>query len=160
MKKHLKRWLITAMVVKKLVMLVIVVAANMCSSSSAQTFTLRATKYHPGRGGAGWRTASGDRIDNNKLRNYEFRWVALSPDLFKKGMRMGDTIIVECERVPKLNGEWIVKDKMGPRMHMRADFLLPAGDNYGFLSPTTVTVTKKNGKSTTAPPDTTAVTPN
>ena len=147
------------MVVKKIVLVVIVVTANLCSTSHAQTFTLRATKYHPGRGGAGWRTASGDRIDNNKLRNYEFRWVALSPDLFKKGIRMGDTLIVECERVPKLNGEWIVKDRMGARLRMRADFLLPAGDNYGFLKPTTVTVTKKKAGATTAPPDSTKVEP-
>lgn len=115
-----------------------------CSLSlSAQQFTLRATKYHPGMGGAGWKTASGDRIDNTKLKNYEIRWVALSPDVRKLGgFRMGDTINVTCERVPKLNGKWVVKDSMGRRVKMGIDFLLPKGDNYGFTSPTKVTIEK------------------
>lgn len=108
----------------------------------AEEHDLTATKYHPGRGGAGWVTASGDRIDNQKLKNYEIRWVALSHDMFKKGYRMGDTIQVKCESVPKLNGAWVVKDKMGPRLRNRIDFLLPAGDNYNFSGHVKVTVSK------------------
>ena len=109
---------------------------------SAQQYTLRATKYHPGMGGAGWKTASGDRIDANKLKNYEIRWVAVSPDVRKLGFRMGDTIIVNCERVPKLNGKWIIKDSMGKRVKMGIDFLLPKGDTLGFTSPCKVTIEK------------------
>lgn len=107
----------------------------------AQEYTLSATKYHPGMGGAGWVTASGERINNTKLKNYEIRWVALSHDMFNKGFRMGDTIEVTCDRVPKLNGKWVVKDKMGKRLRMKIDFLLPRGDNYGF-SRTSVTIRK------------------
>ena len=110
---------------------------------AGQEYTLRATKYHPGTGGAGWVTASGSRIDNNKLRNYEIRWVALSRDMFKKyGFKLGDTINVTCSSVPKLNGKWVVKDYMGTRRPKHIDFLLPRGDNYRFISPTTVTIEK------------------
>ena len=94
-------------------------------------------------GGAGWVTASGSRIDNSKLKNYEIRWVALSSDMFKKhGFKMGDTINVTCDRVPKLHGKWVVKDRMGVRRPQHIDFLLPRGDNYGFTSPTNVTIEK------------------
>ncbi len=110
--------------------------------AGAQTYTVSATKYHPGMGGAGWVTASGERIDNTRLKKYEIRWVALSPDLFGKGFRMGDTILVESERVPKLNGKWVVKDRMGRRLRMKIDFLLPKGDNYGFTSRTNVKITR------------------
>ena len=94
-----------------------------------QSYTVSATKYHPGIGGAGWKTASGARIDNTKLKNYEIRWVAISQDLLKKGFRT-------------LNGKWVIKDCMGPRVRMKIDFLLPKGDNYGFTSPTKVTICK------------------
>lgn len=114
--------------------------AVMALTVMSQSYTLSATKYHPGMGGAGWVTASGERIDNKKLKNYEIRWVALSHDMFNKGFRMGDTIEVTCERVPKLNGKWVVKDKMGPRLRMKIDFLLPKGDNYGFNARTNVTI--------------------
>ena len=116
------------------------------ATTVAEDYTLRATKYHPGMGGAGWVTASGARIDNKKLKRYEIRWVALSHDMFREcGFRMGDTIEVECERIEALNGLWIVKDKMGRRLKRRIDFLLPKGDNYRFTSPTTVTIRKATG---------------
>lgn len=112
-------------------------------SALAQEFTMRATKYHPGTGGAGWVTASGSRIDGSKLRNYEIRWVALSRDMFDRhGFKLGDTINVTCKDVPKLNGKWVVKDRMGTRRPKHIDFLLPKGDNYGFTSPTNVTIEK------------------
>ena len=108
-----------------------------------QEYTMHATKYHPGMGGAGWVTASGARIDNTKLRNYEIRWVALSGDMFRQhGFKLGDTILVKSERVPKLNGKWVVKDRMGTRRKQSIDFLLPKGDNYHFTSPTKVSIEK------------------
>ncbi len=126
----------------RFVALIVVVA--LVFITRAEDYTLRATKYHPGMGGAGWVTASGARIDNNKLKKYEIRWVALSHDMFREcGFRLGDTIEVESERVTALNGLWIVKDKMGPRLKRRIDFLLPKGDNYRFTAPTTVTIRKK-----------------
>ena len=110
----------------------------------AQEYTMRATKYHPGMGGAGWVTASGSRIDNSRLKNYEIRWVALSPDMVSQyGFKMGYTIVVKCDRVPKLEGKWVVKDRMGARLRKRIDFLLPRGDNYGFTSPVNVTIEKQ-----------------
>ena len=121
------------------------VTAIVSLTIAAQEYTLRATKYHPGTGGAGWVTASGSRIDGNKLRNYEIRWVALSGDMFKKyGFKLGDTINVTCSSVPKLNGKWVVKDRMGTRRPKHIDFLLPKGENYGFTGPTTVTIEKAN----------------
>ena len=94
-------------------------------------------------GGAGWVTASGSRIDNNKLRNYEIKWVALSRDLFNKlGVKMGDEVIIECAN-KLLNGVWIVKDKMGPRMRNHIDILLPRGDKMNFHGPIKVQISKK-----------------
>jgi len=122
--------------------LLFAVMAVMVMTVMGQTYTVSATKYHPGMGGAGWVTASGDRIDNAKLKKYEIRWVALSPDLFNKGFRLGDTIEVTCDRVPKLNGKWVVKDKMGRRTHMKIDFLLPRGDDHDFHSRVNVTIRK------------------
>ncbi len=85
-------------------------------SAVGQDFKLHATKYHPGQGGAGWVTASGDRINYDKLKNYQIRWV--------------------------INGEWVVKDKMGPRLRKRIDFLTPRGDKYNFRNGS-VTIRKK-----------------
>ena len=121
----------------------IAVMAIFSLSAFGQQYTMHATKYHPGVGGLAWRTASGDRIDKQKLSNYEIRWVALSPDMFKQhGFKMGDTIVVKCERVPKLEGKWVVKDRMGARRKQCIDFLLPKGDNFGFNNPTKVIVEK------------------
>ncbi|MBR1551042.1 MAG: hypothetical protein IJ632_01830 [Muribaculaceae bacterium] len=126
--------------------ILLALAAIVALTAMSQKHALRATKYHPGMGGAGWVTASGDRIDNGKLKNYEIRWVAMSPDMFSNyGFRLGDTIEVTCDNVPKLNGRWIVKDKMGRRMRKRIDFLLPRGDNYGFTH-ANVTIEKANNK--------------
>ena len=108
-----------------------------------QEYTLHATKYHPGMGGCGWVTASGDRINYDRLKNYQIRWVALSHDMFKQyGFKMGDVIIVESESTPSINGEWVVKDKMGPRLRKHIDFLTPRGDKYNFRNGP-VTIRKK-----------------
>jgi len=121
-----------------------ILVATLALTCAATEYTLRATKYHPGQGGAGWVTASGDRINYNRLKNYEIHWVALSPDMFSRyGFRLGDTIIVESDVCPKLNGEWIVKDKMGRHLRKRIDFLTPRGDNYNFRSNSTVRIRKK-----------------
>lgn len=119
-------------------------ALLICSINASGQVTVTATKYHPGMGGAGWVTASGSRIDNNKLRNYEIKWVALSHDLFKKlGVKMGDEVIIECSN-EKLNGVWVVKDKMAPRLRNHIDILLPRGDNMNFHAPIKVQIRKKS----------------
>ena len=75
-------------------------ALLICSINASGQVTVTATKYHPGMGGAGWVTASGSRIDNNKLKNLEIKWVALSPDMFKKlGVKMGDEVIIKVLEV-------------------------------------------------------------
>ena len=114
------------------------------SLNASGQVTVTATKYHPGMGGAGWVTASGSRIDNNKLKNYEIKWVALSRDLFNKlGVKMGDEVIIECSN-KNLNGVWIVKDKMAPRLRNHIDILLPRGDKMNFHGPIKVQIRKKS----------------
>ena len=115
-----------------------------CSINASGQMTVTATKYHPGMGGAGWVTASGSRIDNNKLRNYEIKWIALSPDMFQKlGVKMGDEVIIECAN-HLLNGVWVVKDKMAARLRNRIDILLPKGDKMNFNAPLKVQIRKKS----------------
>ena len=115
-----------------------------CSINASGQVTVTATKYHPGMGGAGWVTASGSRIDNNKLRNYEIKWIALSPDMFSKlGVKMGDEVIIECAK-SNLNGVWVVKDKMARRLRNRIDILLPRGDKMNFHGPIRVQIRKKS----------------
>ena len=60
----------------------------------------------------------------------------------KHGFKLGDVIIVESESTPSINGEWIVKDKMSPRLSKRIDFLTPRGDKYNFRNGS-VTIRKK-----------------
>ena len=115
-----------------------------CSINASGQVTVTATKYHPGMGGAGWVTASGSRIDNNKLRNYEVKWIALSPDMFSKlNVKMGDEVIIECAN-SNLNGVWVVKDKMARRLRNRIDILLPRGDKMNFHGPIRVQIRKKS----------------
>ena len=105
--------------------------------------TVTATKYHPGMGGAGWVTASGSRIDNNKLKNYEIKWIALSHDMFQKlGVKMGDEVVIECAN-SLISGVWKVMDKMGPRLRNRIDILLPRGDKMNFHAPMKVQIRKR-----------------
>lgn len=104
---------------------------------------VKASKYHPGRGGSGWYTASGDRIDNNKLKRYEIRWVALSPDLYRTlGVKINDTVEIECPTNYRLNGKWVVKDRMSSRLRNSIDLLLPAGDTMRFTSRTEMLIKK------------------
>jgi 3D (Asp-Asp-Asp) domain-containing protein len=115
-----------------------------CSINASGQVTATATKYHPGMGGAGWVTASGSRIDNNKLKNYEIKWIAMSHDMFHKlGVKMGDEVIIECAN-ERLNGVWIVKDKMSKRLRNRIDILLPRGDKMNFHGPIKVQIKKKS----------------
>lgn len=124
---------------KKIFLLITLIVAL---SVNAQ-IKVNATKYHPGRGGAGWRTASGDRIDNNKLKRYEIRWVALSPDLYRKlGVKFNDKVEITCPTNSRLNGIWVVKDKMSSRLHNSIDILLPVGDTMHFKARTPMYIKK------------------
>lgn len=101
----------------------------MAFNVSGNNFNLKATFYWPNHN-CGNVTASGDRIDNNKLKNNSIKWVALSEDMFRLyGFKLGDIIIVESNVAKELCGEWVVKDKMGKtnkkgeKQSKRIDFL-------------------------------------
>lgn len=139
--KHIAKFISLNCFSPKRVLLVIAAFFALSTSSFAQ-ISVRATKYHPGRRGVGHVTASGDRINMKKLRNYEIRWVAMSPDLFRNhGFKLGDTIKVTCKN-PKVSGLWVIKDRMSKRMHNYLDFLVPYGDHYNFHAPMTVQIEK------------------
>ena len=112
-------------------------------NASSNTFKMKATYYIPGRSGAGWVTASGDRINYNKLKNFQIRWVALSPDMFNKhGFKIGDVIEVITEE-KELVGIWIVKDKTSSRFTKRIDFLFAKDAKFGSCN---VEIRKKKTK--------------
>ncbi|MBR1934915.1 MAG: hypothetical protein IJ835_02560 [Muribaculaceae bacterium] len=122
---------------------ILLLTVMLIAISATAQIKVTATKYHPGRGGAGWVTASGDRIDNKKLKRYEIRWVALSPDLYGKlGVKYNDKVEITCPTNSRLNGVWIVKDRMGKRLRNRIDLLLPAGDTMHFKAATTMYIKK------------------
>lgn len=102
-------------------------------------FNVTATYYHAGpKHGLSWYTASGDKIDVKKLNSGKLRWVALSHDLLKH-YKYGDTITVISNNL-KLNGKWVVKDKMHSKWKMRIDFLIKEGDNLEMLKPLKVRI--------------------
>ena len=115
----------------------IIATTAMCGSHR-----VKATKYYAGHN-CGTVTADGSKINNSRVHVMTDRWVALSPDMFKKGYRMKDTIIVTGAAYPILNGEWVIKDKMAKRMTNRIDFLMTPGNSKAFESPCMVTITKK-----------------
>ena len=73
-------------------------------------------------------TADMSRIDIKKLNNRDIRWIAVSRDLLKK-YSMGDTIIIESPN-PRINGEWVIHDKMNKRFTKRIDLLVAKDDDY------------------------------
>lgn len=118
--------------------LIFILVTLICSMEISANHIVRATKYYAGHN-CGYVTASGDRINNQKVRSGEHRWVALSHDMFKKhGFKMGDKIRVESNNLV-LQGEWIVKDKMSPRLRDSIDFLFTR-DMKGFTNPCKVTI--------------------
>lgn len=97
-------------------------------------FNVTATYYHAGpKHGLSWHTASGKKIDVKKLNSGKLRWVALSRDLLRH-YRYGDTITVISNN-PKINGKWVVMDKMGGHHRKKIDFLTPKGVNLGLDKP-------------------------
>lgn len=70
-------------------------------------------------------TADGSNVLPEKVKAGEHRWIAISRDLRRSGkFNFGDTVIIKSDKCPGLDGEWIVKDLMGPRHTKRIDFLL------------------------------------
>lgn len=121
--------------------LLLIIALAIAVTTTAQ-ITVRATKYHPGHRCA-MATASGSRVDKKKLDNYELRWIAMSPDLYKKlDVKFGDTVILESPNY-RLNGEWVVKDKMARRLTNCIDLMLPYRDTMQFNAPLKMQIRKK-----------------
>ena len=87
-------------------------------------------------------TADMSKINLDKLKNREIRWIAVSRDLLKK-YNMGDTVIIESPN-EKVNGEWVIHDKMNKRFEKRIDLLVSSEDNYYNLRmPKEATIRKK-----------------
>ncbi len=74
-------------------------------------------------------TADMSKIDLKKLSRRDIRWIAVSRDLLNRGYSMGDTIIIDSPN-PRINGEWVIHDKMNKRFTNRIDLLISAGDEY------------------------------
>lgn len=95
---------------------------GMMMTVSKDTLEVGAVYYHPKHQSV---TASGHPVNHN-LR---VRWIAASRDLLKnRTLKYGDTIEVISEECPALNGDWVVRDKMGPRHRKMIDFLLLPGE--------------------------------
>lgn len=112
----------------------------MCVITVDANHKVRATKYYGGHN-CGWMTADGSRINNAKVNSGEHRWVALSPDMFNKGYKLGDKIHVTSDN-PRLNGVWVVKDKMASSVRNGIDFLMTRQNSKDFVNPCTVTIRK------------------
>lgn len=97
---------------RRAIILILTVILGLTTSLDAQHI-VRATKYYGGIG-CGMITASGSRINNQRVNDFKDRWIALSQDMFKLGYKFNDTIYVESD-VKALEGKWVVKDKMGKR---------------------------------------------
>lgn len=122
--------------------LVFLFALFISLNANSNTYKMNATYYMPGKG-CGWVTASGDRIDINKLKNRQIRWVALSPDMFRNhGFKMGDVIEVISDK-QEIAGFWVVKDKTAERHKNHIDFLFAGAAKFGTCK---VEIRKKKSK--------------
>ena len=70
-------------------------------------------------------TANNSRIDLEKLRRNEIRWMALSRDLLKRwngAFSYGDTVLLEAGDA-SIDGLWVINDNMNKRFRNRGDLL-------------------------------------
>lgn len=96
------------------------------------------TIYHPVSAqcdGTPLITASNARIDLEKLRRSEIRWMALSRNLLKKWkgeFNYGDTVLLESGD-PAIDGLWVINDNMNKRFKDRGDLLFDVqARKYGY----------------------------
>lgn len=68
-------------------------------------------------------TASGKKIDLNKLNRGELRYVAVSRDLLKE-YKYGDKVDVYISEGHPYNGTWVVADTMHRRWNNKIDLLV------------------------------------
>ena len=75
-------------------------------------------------------TADLSKIDLSALKRRDIRWIAVSRDLLEAGKyQMGDTVFINSPN-EKINGEWVIHDKMNSRFTKRIDLLVSKGDTY------------------------------
>lgn len=77
-------------------------------------------------------TADNSKIDLNKLKKGDIKWVALSRDLLKRWggpFNYGDTLTVHHPNM-NVRGKWIVHDSMNKRYRKRIDFLIHKGNDF------------------------------
>lgn len=75
-------------------------------------------------------TASGKKIDLDKLDSGELRYVAVSRDLLKQ-YKYGDVVEVFISEGHPYNGSWIVADTMHKRWTNKIDLLLSKHQKVG-----------------------------
>ena len=127
--------------IKFITIYTVILMSFVCMGFRGETeHTVRATKYYAGHN-CGVITADGSRINVSRVHNFTDRWVALSPDMFKKGYKFGDVIHVTSNN-PVLNGHWVVKDKMASYKKNSIDFLMTRGNSREFNNPCKVTIRK------------------
>ena len=67
-------------------------------------------------------TASGRKIDLEKLRKEEIKWIAVSRDLLKT-YKYGDVVRITCEHDPSIDGDYVIADTMNERFENMIDLL-------------------------------------
>jgi len=91
--------------------------------------TVTATYYHPVHSqcsGNPLITASGKKIDIEKLKKGHIKWIAVSRDLLQI-FNYGDTVYLKCDHDPSIDGEYVIVDTMHKRMKKKIDLLWPVG---------------------------------
>ena len=121
---------------KKTILLLIGLLFIMTSTTTSKSVQLKSTWYSTSYFN-GKKTADGTMV-----RGGGQRIVALSPDMFKKGFKLGDRIHVVSKTDPIVNGYWVVRDKTAARLNNHIDFLLSPKEGKGFHNGK-VTVTKQ-----------------
>lgn len=87
-------------------------------------------------------TATGFVIDvDDPLKH---RIIAVSRDLEKIGFKMGTYVCVE--NAGKMNGVWIVRDRMNKRWKKRIDFLVPTEISLGKWNDVDIRIVKSTQK--------------
>jgi 3D (Asp-Asp-Asp) domain-containing protein len=67
-------------------------------------------------------TASGRRIDLEKLKREEIKWIAVSRDLLKT-YKYGDVVRLTCADDPSIDGDYVIADTMHERWENKIDLL-------------------------------------
>lgn len=75
-------------------------------------------------------TADNSKINLEKLNSGELKWIAVSRDLLSY-VDYGSKVHIRSKKDPKINGVYIVKDRLNSRFTKRIDILKPINENLG-----------------------------